>query len=153
MVSFYFWRLAQFLVQNGQHSNFQCRLILDESGGVADCVIDSKNRKSCKKCRFNKCLLAGMKATWVCSETKGNVSFLGNLGLKYYYRVGKNVDLTNVYYPGWKQHGLARKAKVKFNCIIIFGNLGKNIKNVNLTNVYWLEWKHSGFARKPRVIK
>ncbi len=41
-----------------------------------------------------------MKATWVCSETKGNVSFLRNLGLKYYYRVAKNVDLTNVYWPG-----------------------------------------------------
>jgi hypothetical protein len=39
--------------------------------------------KSCKKCCFNKCLQAGMKATWVCLETKGRVtkvSFLGNLG-------------------------------------------------------------------------
>ena len=98
----WFWWFAQFSVQNGQHSNFQCRLILDESGGVADCVIDSKNRKSCKKCRFNKCLLAGMKATWVCSETKGNVSFLGNLGLKYYYRVAKNIDLTKMENTIWK---------------------------------------------------
>jgi hypothetical protein len=117
---FYLWWLAQFSVQNGQHSNFQCRLILDESGSVADCVIDSKNRKSCKKCRFNKCLLAGMKATWVCSESKGNVSFWGNLGLKYYYRVWKNVVLTNVYWP---------VSKVTFSCMIIFGNLGKTIKS------------------------
>ena len=30
-----------------------------------NCIIDSKNRKSCKKCRFEKCLQVGMKIAFV----------------------------------------------------------------------------------------
>ena len=30
-----------------------------------NCVIDSKNRSSCKMCRFNKCLEVGMKINYV----------------------------------------------------------------------------------------
>jgi hypothetical protein len=41
-----------------------------------------------------------MKATWVCSETKGNVSFLGNLGKNIITELEKNVVLTNAYWPG-----------------------------------------------------
>lgn len=36
--------------------------------GGDECVIDSKSWKSCKRCRFQKCLEAGMKSSWVLSE-------------------------------------------------------------------------------------
>ena len=32
---------------------------------INNCIIDSKNRKSCKKCRFEKCLQVGMKIAFV----------------------------------------------------------------------------------------
>ena len=30
-----------------------------------NCVVDSKSRKSCKKCRFKKCVFVGMKISYV----------------------------------------------------------------------------------------
>ena len=32
---------------------------------IGECVIDSKTRQSCKKCRFEKCLEVGMKIAFV----------------------------------------------------------------------------------------
>ena len=57
----------------GQHLTFQCRIIFEDCGTVAACIIDSKNRKSCKRCRFEKCLVAGMKPNWVSVESEGFV--------------------------------------------------------------------------------
>ena len=39
-------------------------LMFSEKG----CLMTSKTRKNCKKCRFSKCLSVGMKVTWVLSE-------------------------------------------------------------------------------------
>jgi hypothetical protein len=35
------------------------------------CIIIAKSKRSCRSCRFNKCLKAGMKPQWVLSESKG----------------------------------------------------------------------------------
>ena len=48
-------------VQNSSHKTFKQKC---ESG----CVIESKNRKSCKTCRFQKCVSIGMKVTFVRSN-------------------------------------------------------------------------------------
>ena len=51
-------------VLSKQFPDFQCYVRVDGSS----CKIDSKTRQSCKKCRFRKCLEAGMKPGWVTSE-------------------------------------------------------------------------------------
>lgn len=50
-------------VQSGRHPDFKC----DQ---VNECKIDSKSWKSCQKCRFQKCLSAGMKTNWVLSDSQ-----------------------------------------------------------------------------------
>ena len=50
-------------VQSGQYPLFKC--VNSDSGG---CDINSKSRKSCKRCRFAKCEDAGMKVTYVMSS-------------------------------------------------------------------------------------
>jgi hypothetical protein len=59
-----------FAVITKKSSEFNCRIQL-ENGNIAPCVIDSKNRQSCKKCRFEKCLSAGMNPNWVTNENEG----------------------------------------------------------------------------------
>lgn len=49
-------------VQSRQFKAFACISTL------LSCPVDSKSRKSCKKCRFEKCLEIGMKVSWVLSE-------------------------------------------------------------------------------------
>lgn len=50
-------------VQNNHQTIFQCL-------GDLNCVIDSKSRKSCKFCRFQKCLDAGMNPAYVLSDSE-----------------------------------------------------------------------------------
>ena len=45
-------------VQSQQYTVFTCT-------SNNQCVIDSKSRKSCKKCRFAKCVASGMRTAWV----------------------------------------------------------------------------------------
>ncbi len=71
MVYFLLLKMIANSVQTGQSSSFQCKIQFVENGDVADCLIDSKNRRSCKKCRFEKCLAAGMKPNWVVAEKGG----------------------------------------------------------------------------------
>ena len=44
-----------------------------------ECVIDSKTRKSCKKCRFDACLQAGMKVSYVQHQNLEKSSTVSNL--------------------------------------------------------------------------
>ena len=44
-----------------------------------ECVIDSKTRKSCKKCRFDACLQAGMKVSYVQHRNLEKRSTVSNL--------------------------------------------------------------------------
>ncbi len=60
-----------FAVHTKQSSEFKCKIRFENGGNIAACVIDSKNRRSCKKCRFEKCLSAGMKPNWVTNEIGG----------------------------------------------------------------------------------
>lgn len=48
-------------VQTGQYAQFAC---LNRNPNQI-CPVDSKTRKSCKKCRFDMCLEAGMRIKWV----------------------------------------------------------------------------------------
>ena len=48
-------------VQSRQHPLFRCAY-------AGDCKVDSTARRSCKFCRFKKCLAAGMKTSWVMSD-------------------------------------------------------------------------------------
>ena len=48
-------------IQNGQGKQYSCR----KDG---NCEITLKTRKGCQKCRFQKCIDAGMKTTWVLTE-------------------------------------------------------------------------------------
>ncbi len=47
-------------VKNKFYKSFQCKSL-----GKTLCVIESKGRRSCKKCRFDKCLEVGMKISYV----------------------------------------------------------------------------------------
>lgn len=38
-----------------------------------ECVIDSKTRKSCKRCRFDACLQAGMRVSFVSYQSGKNI--------------------------------------------------------------------------------
>lgn len=69
-------------VQNRSHERFACKV-------AQNCMIDSKSWKSCKFCRFQKCLQSGMKPSLVLNEderkirhqkrTGGNADWLLNL--------------------------------------------------------------------------
>lgn len=48
-------------IQNNSSDAYKCRK-------EGNCDITMKSRKSCQKCRFDKCLMIGMKSTWVLSE-------------------------------------------------------------------------------------
>ncbi len=50
-------------VQNKHYPLFKC----SKSG---NCEVDSTNRRSCKSCRFDKCVAAGMKISWVMSDNE-----------------------------------------------------------------------------------
>ncbi len=52
-------------VQNNLYDNFKC-----SSDKSTICVIESKARKSCKKCRFEKCLAVGMKIKFVLDKAE-----------------------------------------------------------------------------------
>ncbi len=48
-------------VQNSHYPLFKCQR-------AGNCPVDSTTRRSCKSCRFQKCLTAGMKISWVMSD-------------------------------------------------------------------------------------
>merc|ERR1711899_196349 len=54
-------------VQNNHHQFFGCSNA-DSQEYANKCLIDSKTRKNCKKCRFAKCLSVGMRVSWVLTQ-------------------------------------------------------------------------------------
>ena len=59
-------------VQSEIYSKFQ------KCPSTYECVIDSKSRKSCKSCRFQKCLSAGMKITYVITSREKFQTLVSN---------------------------------------------------------------------------
>ena len=55
-------------VQSGAFQSFKCRNEIENQ-----CEIDSKSWKSCKFCRFNKCLQSGMKPAYVLNEEERKI--------------------------------------------------------------------------------
>jgi hypothetical protein len=57
------------------------------------CAVDSKTRKSCKDCRFKKCIAAGMRTNWVTTQKLGKIFLLGaNKDQKFIESETKNVS-------------------------------------------------------------
>jgi hypothetical protein len=54
-------------VQNRSYEKFSC------TKGSKNCKIDSKSWKSCRYCRYHRCLASGMKPSWVLNETERKV--------------------------------------------------------------------------------
>ena len=54
-------------VQNNHYKRFEC-LVLATSTSLKNCPVTSQTRKSCKKCRFEKCIAIGMRINWVLSD-------------------------------------------------------------------------------------
>ncbi len=57
-------------VQSNHYKFFCCTSQdpLVQASNSSSCLVNSKTRKNCKRCRFSKCLAVGMKVTWVLSE-------------------------------------------------------------------------------------
>ena len=55
-----------FFMRSVKSSNFETFKHIPIDG---QCVIDSKTRQSCKKCRYEKCLEAGMRNAFVQKQT------------------------------------------------------------------------------------
>ena len=53
-------------VQSNSYESFKCSI-------NQNCVIDSKSWKSCRFCRFQKCLKSGMKPSWVLNEEERKI--------------------------------------------------------------------------------
>ena len=51
-------------MQTKSYEKFKC------NKGLGKCKIDSKSWKSCRYCRFQKCLASGMKPAWVLNESE-----------------------------------------------------------------------------------
>ena len=63
-------------VQSQQHTVFQCNRGVESNANASQCLIDSKSRKSCKKCRFERCLGSGMRTAWVLTEEERKARLL-----------------------------------------------------------------------------
>ena len=57
-------------VQNKAYLKFVCK---NNPGPLQFCIIDSQSWKSCKYCRFKKCLKSGMKPCFVLNEDERKI--------------------------------------------------------------------------------
>ena len=57
-------------VQNKAYEKFVCK---NQQTRLQFCIIDSKSWKSCKYCRYNKCLESGMQPSFVLNEVERKI--------------------------------------------------------------------------------
>ena len=55
-------------VQNGKDKGYKCK-------ASHECSVSVETRRSCQKCRFEKCLSVGMTANWVLSDEQCQIRF------------------------------------------------------------------------------
>merc|ERR1712110_475621 len=63
-------------VQSQQYTVFECNSDNQARSPIFPCRIDSKSRKSCKKCLFERCLTSGMRTAWVLTEEERKARLL-----------------------------------------------------------------------------
>ena len=69
-------------VQSGKDKTYRCKK-------ESECGVSVASRRGCQKCRFSKCLLVGMTASWVLSDEQCSIRWRGEMAVMAVVMVGK----------------------------------------------------------------